>query len=216
MRVWWTPKTTRHREVIQPFFQFGFLQALAITQHNYFSYSAVWACCVLGSQRAVCRKTQRKQKQIAYRFLCVPLLSIPQPYLCNGIFISEEYSKNNVAHSNWLHKAFCYILVFVYWLDKWWRLLWLVCEGILTQRLVEAAILRGKFRDSVLCWPAAWFIYLSHISAEHTTICWWYVYEYIHGYDMKAITLHKIWVILWKKIDQTCLLKLHFSHSGAV
>lgn len=126
----------------------------------------------------------------------MPWLSIPQPYLCNGIFISKEYSEKDVARSNWMHKTFCYFLVFVYRPNQW--------STILQRRLrgnpysaprPAGSHLEAKLWDSVLAVPAPWFIYLSGIFcwADHylRAGCLW-----IHPQnDMKAITLCGIWVI---------------------
>lgn len=72
-----------------------------------------------------------------------------QPYLFNGIFISKEYSKKNVAYGNWMHKTFCYFLVFVYRPDKWSRKLRLVW-GNPYSAPCGSSHLEGKLRDSVL------------------------------------------------------------------
>lgn len=128
------------------------LQALTIT-HTIMPTRR--SCVFWGklSVRALCGTNPEKTKQIAYRFLYVPRLSVPQPYLCNGIFIRKEYSRNNVALGNWRHKAFSYFLLFVYWPDKWWRIFRPVLEVGGWGACWKQPSLRGKLRDSVLAGP---------------------------------------------------------------
>lgn len=119
------------------------------------------------------------------------LLSILLPYLCNGIFISKERSKKNVAHGNWMHKTFCYFTVFVYRQNKWSRILGPVRGGILSQQLLVVAILRvnlgtvSLLDHSVIHLSVTYFCWANHYLLVG---CLW-----IHPQnDMKAITLHKI------------------------
>lgn len=76
----------------------------------------------------------------------MPCLSIPQPYLFNWIFISKEYSKKNVAYGNWMHKTFCYFLVFIYRPDRWSRMY----GGNPYSAPCGSSHLEGKLGDSVL------------------------------------------------------------------
>lgn len=115
------------------------------------------------------------------------LLSILLPYLCNGIFISKEHNKNNVAHSNWMHKTFCYFTAFVYRQNKWSRIL----APVRGESLVSSFWLRvnlgtvSLLGHSVIHLSVTYFCWANHYLLVG---CLW-----IHPQnDMKAITLHKI------------------------
>lgn len=60
--------------------------------------------------------------------------------------------KKNVAYGNWLHKTFCYFLVFVYRADKWSGILKPV-RGNPYSAPCGSGHLEGKLRDSVLAGP---------------------------------------------------------------
>lgn len=72
----------------------------------------------------------------------------------------KSTGKRIFANGNWMHKTFCYFLVFVY-RDKWSRIL-RRCGGNPYSAPCGSCHLEGKLRDSVLVGPL-WDSFICHI-----------------------------------------------------